>query len=219
MSHDLRSPLNSILGFSELLLRGLEGEIKPEQRITLAAMHSTGQRLLRILNEILDTAKAENGRMELHRQSTAPAELLRQASQEARRGRSSQVADELLVELQPGLGPIHVDPLRLTQAVTHLLNFALDAAQGGQVLLRAREGDLGRTFLLDIEHAGTIADEERDRLFDGFRQVTGKPGLHLALPLARRLIELHGGTLELIPDRRPHLRAVVPLGRRPTNPG
>jgi signal transduction histidine kinase len=219
MSHDLRSPLNSILGFSELLLRGLEGAITPQQRDALSAMHSTGQHLLRLLNEILDTAKAESGRMELHRQSTQPAELVRQASQEARRGRPAEVSDQLRVELQPGLGPIYVDPLRLTQAVTHLLNYALDAAQGGEVMLRAREGDLGRTLVVDVEHAGALTDEERSRLFDGFRQVTGKPGLHLALPLARRLLELHGGTLELGPGSRPHLRAVVPLGRRQQGPG
>src|SRR4030095_7533993 len=76
MSHDLRSPLNSILGFSELLLRGLEGEISPGQRVVLAAVHSTGLNLLRMLTEILDTAKVESGKLELHRQSTQPAEIL-----------------------------------------------------------------------------------------------------------------------------------------------
>ena len=77
MSHDLRSPLNSILGFSELLLRGLEGEIsaRPTRRRSPRCT-PPGCNLLRLLTEILDTAKVESGKMELHRQSTPPAELL-----------------------------------------------------------------------------------------------------------------------------------------------
>src|SRR5262249_55704975 len=86
MSHDLRSPLNSILGFSELLLRGIEGPITDGQRQQLDVVQEKGNHLLRLLTEILDTAKLESGRMELHRHSAPPAELLRAALQEARRG-------------------------------------------------------------------------------------------------------------------------------------
>jgi signal transduction histidine kinase len=204
MSHDLRSPLNSILGFSELLLRGLEGEILPGQRVTLAAMHATGLRLLRLLNEILDTAKVESGKMELHRQSAAPAELLRQASADARRGRAPRVSDRLTVELQPGLQPIYVDPLRVTQAVTHLVNYALDTATAGPIVLRvSAQQDTttqGRTFVLELSFPGGLGDEEKAHLFDGFTQVPGKEGLHLALPLCRRIVEIHGGSVELDPD-------------------
>jgi signal transduction histidine kinase len=220
MSHDLRSPLNSILGFSELLLRGLEGEITAGQRVVLAAVHATGLNLLRLLTEILDTAKVESGKMELHRQSTPPAEILTQATQEARRGRPMVSADRLSVELQAGMGPIYVDPLRMTQAVTHLLNYALDAADGKTVVLQASEGELdeNRVLLLDLEHDGSFDEHERKHVFDNFRRVTAKAGLNLALPLARRIMELHGGSLELsqLPGRegRPRFRAVIPVGMR-----
>jgi signal transduction histidine kinase len=219
MSHDLRSPLNSILGFSELLLRGLEGEISPGQRVVLAAVHATGLNLLRLLTEILDTAKVESGKMELHRQSTPPAEILTQATQEARRGRAQATTDKLTVGLQAGMGPIYVDPLRTTQAITHLLNYALDAADGGRVSLQASEGELdeSRVLLLDLEHDGTLDARAREQVFDNFRRIAGKQGLNLALPLAKRIIELHGGTVELLEAReseRPHFRAVVPVGIR-----
>jgi signal transduction histidine kinase len=219
MSHDLRSPLNSILGFSELLLRGLEGEISPGQRVVLAAVHATGLNLLRQLTEILDTAKVESGKMELHRQSTPPAEILTQATQEARRGRAQAVADRLAVELQAGMGPIYVDPLRTTQAITHLLNYALDAADGKEVKLNASEGELddNRVLLIDLVHDGSLDADARAHVFDNFRRVTAMQGLNLALPLAKRIIELHGGTLELLTtteEAKPRFRAVVPVGLR-----
>ncbi|MDB4966422.1 MAG: histidine kinase [Myxococcales bacterium] len=220
MSHDLRSPLNSILGFSELLLRNLEGEISMGQRVVLASVHATGLNLLRLLTEILDTAKVESGKMELHRQSTPPAEILTQAQQEARRGRAITAGDTLGVELQPGMGPIYVDPLRMTQALTHLLNYGLDAANGGKVLLHAFEGELAenRVLLIDLEHDGMLVGDDRANVFDGFRRLAGKQGLNLALALAKRIIELHGGTLELSANGgergRPSFRAVVPVGIR-----
>jgi signal transduction histidine kinase len=216
MSHDLRSPLNSILGFSELLLRGLEGEIQPGQRVTLAVMHATGLRLLRLLNEILDTAKVESGKMELHRQQASPAELIRQAVQEARRGRPPSVTDQLAIELQPGMAPLHVDPLRLTQVATHLVNHAYDSLSpsgGTGVQLRAQETGNPRNFILEIEYPRP-GDWDKEHLFDGFRASGPKPGLYLALPLAKRLVEIHGGTLLLSPtpaDARVRLRATIPV--------
>ncbi len=221
MSHDLRSPLNSILGFSELLLRGLEGEISPGQRVVLASVHATGINLLRLLTEILDTAKVESGKMELHRQSTPPTEILTQAQQEARRGRAAAFGDKLAVELQAGLGPIYVDPLRMTQALTHLLNYALDAADGGRVTLHVAEGEEAdnRVLVIDLEHDGALAAEDRARVFDSFRRLTGtKGGLNLALPLAKRIIELHGGYIDLLDSAgaagQPRFRAVIPVGIR-----
>jgi signal transduction histidine kinase len=218
MSHDLRSPLNSILGFSELLLRGIEGPITTGQQVMLAAVHVTATNLLRLLTEILDTAKMESGRMELHRQSTPPTEIVNQAVQEARRGRAPQVLDQLSVELQAGMAPVYVDPLRMTQAMTHLINYGFDAAQGGRVTLNVSEGELKETrvLLVDVEHDGSLAVLERSRVFDGFRRIPGTQGLNLALPLAKRIVELHGGTLDLTlgSEGRPRFRAVVPVGIR-----
>lgn len=225
MSHDLRSPLNSILGFSELLLRGLEGPIQPGQQVVLAAMQASGQSLLRLLNEILETAKLESGTLELQRQPSPPAELLSNAVKEAARGRAHQTAERLQLELQAGMPLCPVDPLRLTQAFTHLFNAALDA--GGDEPIRVRAAvleDKGERYL--VVNA-TYRDEAGSRLgpeiFEGFRKIIGRPGLQLALPLARRLIEVHQGTIELRADAQPammHIRCLVPVGqKRPPRQG
>jgi signal transduction histidine kinase len=118
------------------------------------------------------------------------------------------------------MGPIYVDPLRMTQALTHLLNYALDAADGKAVVLQASEGELdeNRVLIIDLEHDGSFDEHERKHVFDNFRRVTAKAGLNLALPLAKRIIELHGGSFELSQspghEGRPRFHAVIPVGMR-----
>lgn len=208
MSHDLRSPLNSILGFSELLLRGVEGPITPRHRAELEIVQDRGNQLLRQLTEILDTAKVESAKMELYRRRAAPVELVRQAVQEARRGRPAHLADRLTVSLQPGMGTLYVDPLRVIQALTHLLNHAFDA-EPSRLTLQAKEVD--HRFVVELEHDAPLSDDAAARLFDAFRRVPGRSDLHLALPLARKLVELHGGTLHLASRRPVRLELAIPL--------
>jgi signal transduction histidine kinase len=110
----------------------------------------------------------------------------------------------------------------MTQAITHLLNYALDAADGGRVTLHVAEGEQAdnRVLVVDLAHAGVLAAEDRARAFDSFRRLTSvKGGLNLALPLAKRIFELHGGALDLSEphpgdEGRPRFRAVIPVGIR-----
>jgi signal transduction histidine kinase len=222
MSHDLRSPLNSILGFSELLLRGIEGPISDGQRKELDIIQERGHHLLRQLNAILDTAKMESGRMELHRQTVPPAELVRAAVQEAKRGRPPAAVSRVDVELLPGLQPMHVDPLRVTQMLTHLVNYGLDSTSG-RVVLRVRDGqdNLGRILVAELEVDSTVDPKQLAKLFDSFAAVgDGAPrpgGLSLALPLARRLVELHAGGLAAdgkAAAGKLRLKATVPTSAR-----
>ncbi len=211
MSHDLRSPLSSVLGFSELLTSGYEGDIPDAAQRRLLYMHRTGRRLLRLLSEILDTAKVESQTIELHPRLCSPGDLLSQAVAEARRGRM-QDDMPVLLQIMPGLRPVHVDPVRFPQALAHLIGHVLDgaattagdgpdnteaAAHKGHVRVSAREGrsptDRTPTFEVEVEHIhppGLSSDST---------QPLGTVGLGLALPLARRLIALHGGTIEVGP--------------------
>jgi signal transduction histidine kinase len=210
MSHDLRSPLNSILGFSELLLRGMDGELNAADRAALVDIQRAGRRLLRLINEILDTAKCESGRMIVELRTVMPAEVLSQAVSEARRGAEPAPGVELTTELQPGMEPVDVDPVLLPQAVAHMLVFALGAARAGvvHVVARDQKTSRGRTFIVEVAWSGPPGDGEREGLFVGFRRA-GPGDLGLALPLARRLVELHNGKLAFADGTEPKLVLTV----------
>jgi signal transduction histidine kinase len=129
--------------------------------------------------------------------------------------------------MQPGLPVLFVDPLRLTQAVVHLLDHALATAPGQRIRVRltderdhTRAGS-PRLLVVEVDYPleGTATDDERDLLTETFRAGPTGRGLNLAVPLARRLVELHGGTLTAVrtgapPARRQILRAAVPIGVR-----
>ena len=214
MSHDLRSPLNSILGFSELLTRGLEGPITAGQRELLDDIHLAGSHLLRLLSEILETARAESGHLDLDRKPVPPATLVTQARKEALRGRPERVGEMLEVDLQAGMAPAHVDALRMQQALTHALDWAIEVAHGAVIHLDVADRDRprGRALVIEVWCAGQTSVEEEAQLFQPFRKVEGVPGLHLALPLARRIVEAHGGSMEAFGGQRPGVRIVLPRG-------
>jgi signal transduction histidine kinase len=216
MSHDLRSPLNSILGFSELLIRGLDGEVAEADRARLVQVQHDGRRLLRLINQILDTAKCESGKMVPNPQPVTPAEVISQAVQELRRGPDLPTDIELQTELQPGMAPVQVDPLLLPQAVAHLLDYAYGAAERGpkpgrvRVVVSDRRIGKGRVFIVEVTWSGPAPVEDRERLFVGFRR-TGPGDLGLGLPLARRLVELHGGSLGFGEGEAGRLAMTVPV--------
>ncbi|MBI2895881.1 MAG: HAMP domain-containing histidine kinase [Deltaproteobacteria bacterium] len=205
MSHDLRSPLNSINGFSELLLRGVEGPLSAGQRESVQAIHKSGNDLLRLINDILDTAKLEAGRMDIQREWTPSVEILNETIKRSR----DFVGDkeiELVAELQPGLPPVLVDADRISQAVLNVITNAFKFMEKGTVRVRARagagpSGTRGRYLLVEIADTGTgIREEDRESIFEAFRQVDASPsrrsgGMGLGLALARAIVELHGGTV------------------------
>lgn len=204
MSHDLRSPLNSIRGFSEILLRGTDGPLNPSQRESVEMVRDSGEQLLRVVSDILDSAKLEAGRLELDRRWTPSVEILTEAVTQART--LAQGADiEIATELEPGLPPVLVDRSRVVQAVVGVLGYVMQAMRGGTVRLRARvlAGGPGperqlRVEVIDVSSA--IRAEDREHLFEAFRALrepSGRRirGLGLGLSLARGLVAEHGGEL------------------------
>ncbi len=234
MSHDLRSPLNGILGFVELLKKH---ELRPGQVESLTIVDRRGRELLELIENILDAAKIEAGRLELARDWIAPAEILASA---VRRGRELALEKgdvEVRGELQHGLAPIWVDGPRITQAVINLVANAVKYCDRGVVRVRfsraSREGTHG--LRIDVEDQGRgIPEKDLAQIFDAFRQplrARRHGGLGLGLTMTRALVELHEGTIEVASSPEhgsvftlfvPHLRPEGdvpesrPLWRMPT---
>jgi len=207
MSHDLRSPLNSILGFSELLLSGSGGPLREAQRESVQVIQRSGTDLLALLNDILDSARFEAGRLELRQEWTPSVEILTEAVRCGQELLAVMDSDphwlEIEAELQPGLPPVYVDRERIVQAVVGLFRHASRAMTGGTIRLFARvtpaRDGAGQVLRVDVtDRGGGIRPEDRERMFEAFHAVTSISGrriggLGLSLHLARSLVRAHGG--------------------------
>jgi signal transduction histidine kinase len=190
-------------------------------------MRQQGQRLLRTLSEILDTAKLESQTIDLHPRECSAAEVLAQAVSEVRRLRSIEVLP-LRVEIAPDLPPIAVDPIRFPQALSYLCGHVLDSLDAEAEAAAASEATapqrplarppaLGELLLRAYQAPGRPVLVFEVAYLPGQTPagpVLGTAGLGLALPLARRLLALHGGSIVVIADAYPCLRANLPLPQR-----
>jgi signal transduction histidine kinase len=198
MSHELRTPLNAIIGFSEVLAEGMFGEVNEKQTEYLRDILESGQHLLSLINDILDLAKIEAGRMELELTDFDLAQaisnaltLVRERAQ--RRGIAlHQAADEQL-------GRIRGDERKIKQVLLNLLSNALKfTPEGGRVDVRA--GIVDGLAEISVTDTGVgIAPEDQEAVFEEFRQVGTSDkkveGTGLGLALSRKFIELHGGRI------------------------
>jgi signal transduction histidine kinase len=204
MSHELRTPLNAIIGFSEVLTEQMFGAVNDKQMEYLRDIHSSGQHLLTLINDVLDLSKIEAGRMELDL-SCFDLGLLLENALILVRERAQRNGLSLSLEVGEGLNEWVADARKVKQVVVNLLSNAVKfTPAGGSVRLGARrvEGAAGPA-MAEVSVADTgvgIAPEDHALVFDEFRQAGNDylrkaEGTGLGLPLARRFVELHGGTL------------------------
>lgn len=198
MSHDLRAPLNSILGFSELLVSGIEGDLDPEQLEMLEIILDNGRILLQQINDILDTAKIEASRLEIHAEPTPVVTLVHRAIHTVKSRLNTEV--DIVVNASPGLPPVFVDPYRSVQALENVLGFASEHLKQGRihVKLRVARSHRGRMVQVNIETPERPATTEQlARARRGFSRIPGHRGLALGLPIAASILELQGGALHI----------------------
>jgi signal transduction histidine kinase len=204
MSHDLRSPLNSILGFSELLLTGIDGELTADQRAMVEPIHRSGRELLQQIDDILDTAKIEAGRLDLHPEPTPVTTLVNRAIHGAKKRRTQEI--EYDVRVSPGLPPAFCDPHRTVQAIENVLVFASEriasskehSGRRHEIVVELRQGktDRGRMIFIEVHTPVRPATAEQlARARRGFYRIPGHRGLGLGLPIAGSILELEGGGL------------------------
>ena len=200
MSHELRTPLNSVLGFSEVLLERMFGDINERQEEYLRDIHGSGQHLLELLNEILDLSKVEAGRMELDYTHLDLRELLERAVSMLRERAGARRVD-LRVAVEPDVGEIYSDELRLKQVVLNLLTNAVKfTGEDGSVQVSGRR--VGPQIHIAVSDTGIgVPEKDRDRIFESFQQggrgASREEGTGLGLTLSRRIVELLGGRLWL----------------------
>ena len=200
MSHELRTPLNSILGLSDLLRRN--PSITEDQKETLAIIHKSGDHLLGLINDILEIAKIEAGRIVLE---PAPFDL---------GGMVLEVIDMLGIRAQEKGLQLRVDEssqfpryivgdeAKLRQVLLNLLSNAIKATDRGGITLRLGVGhDRAEHLIIEVEDTGCgIALEDQPRIFDAFVQVDApgkRQGTGLGLAITRQFVELMGGQLSL----------------------
>jgi signal transduction histidine kinase len=202
MSHELRTPLNAVIGFSQLLDRETFGPLGDARyRDYARTISESGTHLLNLINDILDFSKSEAGRLELHDDeinlADAIADAVRIMSGQAEAGRIA-----LSHAVDGGLPRVRVDERRLKQVLLNLLSNAVKfTPAGGRITVKA----YGRGSEAVVEVADTgigIAAKDVPTALERFGQIDGRlarkyEGTGLGLPLSKRLVELHGGTLAL----------------------
>ena len=197
MSHELRTPLNSVLGFSELLTDEMAGPLNTEQLNYVQHINTSGQHLLELINDILDFSKLQAGRLTLDQRSFCLSDVWRDVWPLI--GSLVQRKQQALhVEIPLDLPGIYADPLRVKQVLVNLLNNASKFTPPGGTLTVSAE--MWQTAWLRVSVSDTgpgIPPDQQVEVFEEFSQLNQKytTGSGLGLPIARRLIELHGGQL------------------------
>jgi predicted ATPase/signal transduction histidine kinase len=201
MSHELRTPLNSIIGFSELLEDQIFGELSPKQLKHTGHIVRSGRHLLELINEILDLAKVEAGKLELNSTLLDIQPLLENCATMIREKALKHsirldvcIADELYG------AEIRADGTKLKQIVFNLLsNAAKFTPDSGHIELSAEAN--GDNLTISVKDTGIgLKPQDADRIFDAFEQAHSSQqarehGTGLGLALSRRLVELHGGKI------------------------
>ncbi len=201
MSHELRTPLNGIIGFSELLADGRGGPLNPKQQRFVDNVLVSGRHLLMLINDLLDLAKIEAGKLEFLVERVSLPELVSEAVESIRPlAEAKRIA--ITVQAGAGLEPVDVDPARVRQILYNYLSNAVKfTPEQGHVEVHL--ADAGESFRLDVTDTGIgIQPADLPRLFQQFEQLdsgAGKrfAGTGLGLALVKRLTEQAGGTVEV----------------------
>ena len=200
MSHELRTPLNSIIGYSRMLLDGVSGDLPEEVNEDLGAIHYGGQHLLSLINDILDLAKIEAGRLDI---DPHPVDLF-QLAEEVGRMTSVLVKDKpvsIVFDLDPDMPPLRADLVRVRQILNNLISNAIKFTEHGEVRLSASYEPGADMVLLDVSDTGMGIEPDRvPYVFERFYQADSSSsrkagGTGLGLTITQHLVNMHGGKI------------------------
>jgi PAS domain S-box-containing protein len=197
ISHELRTPLNGVLGYAQILLR--DRGISAEHRHNLRAIESCGQHLLTLINDVLDLAKIESGRIDIDEQPCDLYELLDNVGNIVRERVESKGLEYRLEISRAVPAAIRTDAVKLRQILVNLLGNGVKFTARGSVTLRVAVSKYGSELLFEVEDTGVGIPEEKQReIFFPFHQVGHVAGgTGLGLPISQRLCEAMGGQLQV----------------------
>jgi PAS domain S-box-containing protein len=203
VSHELRTPMTAIRGYTEMLMMDAAGSLNPEQRRFLKVVKDNSDRLELLVSDLLDISRLESGQIRLNLDVVEIPKLLEEAAESVRqKSRAEGKSMQVVLEIEPDLPSIQADRGRVAEILHNLADNAFRyTPAGGKVTLRAfsRAGGVQ----IDVCDTGIgIAPAERERIFERFYRgenpaVMAVPGTGLGLPITRRLVEMHGGSIEV----------------------
>ncbi len=202
ISHELRTPLNAILGMTQGLQEGNFGLILTRQLNSLQTIERSGKQLLELINDLLDLAKIEAGKIELKYQLISVS-LLCRSSLDVIRAAATKKSIQLELKMQPNLPDLMVDKHRIEQVLTELLNNAVKFTPiGGRVILDISLLSPLSIRIATIDTGIGIAPENISKLFQNFSQIDNSlnrsyEGTGIGLVLIKQIVECHGGKIGL----------------------
>jgi signal transduction histidine kinase len=225
MSHEFRTPLDSILALSGLLLNRVDGELTDEQEKQVEFVRRSARDLLNLVDDLLDTARVDAGKVAVHSAPFSAVELfsaLRATLRPLLVGESTQ----LLFDDASALPPLRTDEAKVAQILRNLVSNALKFTEAGEVRVSARAHGADWVAFSVTDTGVGIAEEDQVRIFEDFGQVDGdiqrrRRGTGLGLPLSRKLAELLGGslTLQSRPGRGSTFTLILPREYREAEAG
>jgi signal transduction histidine kinase len=198
VSHELRSPLNAILGFADILMTEVDGPLTPEAREEVEQIRGSGKHLADLINDILEFSALESGQLRLSRSKVDLATVAWEVVREA----AGLVGERPVTVRIEGEAGVHAraDQRRVRQVLTNLVGNAVKFTQRGEVVVDvAREGRWARVSVRDTGPG--ISPQERAVIFEEYKQTkeerARRRGTGLGLAIARRLVLMHGGRIEV----------------------
>ncbi len=202
VSHEFRTPVNSVLALARLLLNRVDGELTAEQEKQVQYIRDAAQSLAEMVNDLLDLAKVEAGKIEIHLARVDAVQLLG-STRALMRPLANHDSVSLIFEDVPRSFSFETDEGKLGQILRNLISNALKFTPSGEVRVRAQISENGDSVVFTVSDSGIgIAPADQERIFQEFAQVDSPiqkrvRGTGLGLPLSRRLAGLLGGTLSV----------------------
>jgi signal transduction histidine kinase len=214
VSHELRSPLNAILGFADILMEEVDGPLSPTAREEVEQIRGSGTHLLGLINDILEFSALESGQLRLSRSRVDVLALAKEVAREAR----GLVGDRSLTVSVDGDPVVAlVDPRRVRQILGNLVNNAMKFTQEGSVNVVVRS-DGANVAIVVTDTGPGISPEERAVIFEEYKQAHSerlrRRGTGLGLAITRRLVLLHHGSIsvESALGRGSSFTVILPIG-------